>query len=920
MKRYCILIYLYACVLGTISAENTRDGVRDSMVLLPSVTEAQLSSDYKRTEADREIFLRSPEIDITKALYGKLPGLNVYQGSGTSGQNVAALSIHGRQPLVLVDGFQRDIEDLVTMDIQSCTVLKDAVATALYGVRGANGVVLITTKRGKSSKLDITANYQIGISAQYRKPDFVDSYTYASFFNKALTMDGLPEKYSSWDLAAFRDNTHPYHYPNVDWWKETNNTLAFNHRLNLTFNGGNQKVRYYTVVDYMYDKGYLKYNTQDDRYSSKPTDTRLNVRTNLDIQLSSTTNLFAGIAAKLKEDNRANAGSIYSTLYSTPSSAFPVKYHNGIYGGSTLYGDKNPVALLMDTGNTRVLNTILLSNVVLNQQLDFITKGLSASVAVSFDYNGSMNDITQKQYKYLEPNASFFEDGTMVASPIIYGKDSETLEHSHNFTNLYMRSTFQASANYLRNFGHSEISSSLIYEQYAYTAKGRNMSSKNQSVMLTANYNYAKRYSLGGAVNYSGSSYLAPGSHFNLFYGVNGAWNISNEAFFKGITGIDRFKLFASHGVSGWDGNLTHELYMQSYGDANAGSYFFTDNVSQQAGQSEGTLPVENLTVEKNRRTTVGIELGAFKERLNIYAEAFWERRSDILVASTSSVSGIIGVDVSQENAGIEEYRGLDFGASWTDRKGKISYELYANGAFLTSKLINNNQAYQQYDYLYQAGNPVGQRYGLEVVGFFHDQQEINNSPIQTFSVVKPGDIKYKDQNGDNRIDKQDVVKMYGSNIPKFYFGFGFNLSYKQIALSADFQGMTGVTVNLLNSPLYKPLVSNGNLSEQFLNNEIPWTPETAQEATMPRLTTVANENNYRANSLWYRDGSFIKLRNIKLSYSISKKKVRFADMRIFLQGTDLFSLDNLHTTDPEQLGATYPSSRKYWVGLNLNF
>lgn len=920
MKKYYILICLYACGLCNVNAENTREGLRDSITILPSIAEAQLKSHYKRAEVDDKVFLRSPEVDVSKALYGKLPGLNVYQGSGTSAQNVAALSIHGHQPLVLVDGFQRDIEDLVAADIESCTVLKDAVATALYGVRGANGVVLITTKRGKNSRLDITANYQMGIATQNRRPDFVDAYTYASFFNQALTLDGLPEKYSQQDLTAFRDNTYPYHYPNVDWWKETNHRMAFNHRLNLTFTGGNNKVRYHSVVDYMYDKGYQKYNTQDDRYSSKPTDIRLNVRTNLDIQLSPTTSVFAGIAAKLKEENKANSGSFYSALYNTPASAFPVKYHNGTYGGSTLYGDKNPVALLMDTGNTRVLNTILLSNVVINQKLDFIMKGFSAAASVSFDYNGSMNDITQKQYKYLEPNASFLEDGTMIATPTIYGKDSETLEHSHNFTNLYMRSAFQASIDYSRTFGHSAVSSSLIYDQYSYTAKGRNMSSKNQSVMLTANYNYADRYSVGGVLNYSGSSYLAPKHRFNLFYGINGAWDISNEAFFEGITGIDKLKLFASHGVSGWEGNLTHELYLQSYGDTNAGSYFFTDNVSQQAGQAEGTLPVENLTVEKNRRTTAGIEFEALKGRLNLYAEAFWERRSDILVSSTGSVSGIIGIGVSQENAGIEDYRGIDFGASWSDRKGSLQYGLYANGAYLSSKLINDNQAYQQYDYLYRAGNPVGQRYGLEVVGFFHDQQEINNSPIHTFSVVKPGDIKYKDQNGDNRIDKQDVVRMYGSNVPKFYFGFGFNLSYKQFSLSADFQGMTGVTVNLLNSPLYQPLVNNGNLSEQFLNNEIPWTPETAEKATMPRLTTVTNDNNYRANSLWFRDGSFIKLRNVKLSYFIPKKSIRFADMRIFLQGTDLFSLDNLHTVDPEQLGATYPGSRKYWVGMNLSF
>jgi hypothetical protein len=214
----------------------------------------------------------------------------------------------------------------------------------------------------------------------------------------------------------------------------------------------------------------------------------------------------------------------------------------------------------------------------------------------------------------------------------------------------------------------------------------------------------------------------------------------------------------------------------------------------------------------------------------------------------------------------------------------------------------------------------VGQMYGLEAIGFFNSQQEINNSPQQTFSDVAPGDVKYKDQNGDNRIDEKDVVKMFGSSVPRFYFGFNLNFSYKRLELSADFQGMTGVTVSLLNSPLYSPLVSNGNISNTFLNEEISWTPENKTNATMPRLTTQENLNNYRASSLWYRDGSFLKLRNLLVAYTFPKSQTRFADLKVFVQGTNLFSLDNIHFADPEQLGIAYPSTRSYWAGIKLNF
>ena len=257
---------------------------------------------------------------------------------------------------------------------------------------------------------------------------------------------------------------------------------------------------------------------------------------------------------------------------------------------------------------------------------------------------------------------------------------------------------------------------------------------------------------------------------------------------------------------------------------------------------------------------------------------------------------------------------------SWNDKVGDFSYGLYANGSFLASEVVNENQEFQAYDYLYHKGNPVGQCYGLEVIGIFRNQMEINNSPVQSFSTVRPGDLKYKDQNGDNIIDSQDVVRMYTSTVPEFYFGFGLDFGYRGFEVSADFQGMTGVTVNLLNSPLYTPLIDNGTVSQTLLDHETPWTPETAGRATMPRLTTLSNENNYRNNSFWYRDGSFLKLRNLTLSYTFPKRLLKFADMKVYVTGTNLFCIDGLKIMDPEQLGATYPALRSYWVGLKFNF
>ena len=871
------------------------------------------TSSYSINGVNASAFEKSPYIDISKALYGKVAGLNVYQGTGSSADNVSTLSIHGNAPLVLIDGFPRDISDITSMEIESCYVLKDAAAAALYGMRGANGVVLITTKRGISNGLKVNVDYNFGVNTQFRSPDFADAYTYANALNTALSGDGLPARYNAQELDAFRTGIYPYDYPNVDWWNETLNNTGLTHNLKMSFSGGSDKFRFYTVVDYYRDRSMLKKNTEDTRFDTTPTDTRLTVRTNLDVKVTESTLLKAGIVGRLKEfrGTRYGRSAIFNKIYGIPSAAFPIRYENGIYGGSSVYGTGNPVALLKDYGHIRNVYGTLLADLSIRQDLSALTKGLAAEASVSFDNIGGMNETTNKEYRYMNSNASITSDGTLVTTPAIYGTDSETLGHTQPFERLMLRSDFQAKVDYDRTFGKHQVGGALIYDMQSVVKNGRNNSQKNQSVLVNATYTYDNRYSLNAVFNRSGSAYLPDGDKYSNYPAVSAAWIVSNEAFMEKVTPINLFKIRASYGLSGWDGNLSHELWRQSYGSGGAG-YNFGVNAGGQSGGSEGDLPVIGLVAEKSQKATFGFDLAAFDNRLNATVEGFYEKRSDILVSGANSTSGIIGITVGQVNEGIYKYKGVDASLSWNDKIGDFHYGIGASMSYLNTEVVNVNQAYQEYDYLYTKGNRIGQMYGLEAIGFFNSQQEINNSPQQTFSDVAPGDVKYKDQNG--------VVKMFGSSVPRFYFGFNLNFSYKRLELSADFQGMTGVTVSLLNSPLYSPLVSNGNISNTFLNEEISWTPENKTNATMPRLTTQENLNNYRASSLWYRDGSFLKLRNLLVAYTFPKSQTRFADLKVFVQGTNLFSLDNIHFADPEQLGIAYPSTRSYWAGIKLNF
>ena len=866
-----------------------------------------------------DIFDDSPEFDVAKALYGRLSGLAVNQGTGSSAYNNSYITLHAYNPTVLIDGALRSINEITASEIESVTILKDAVAAALYGVKGANGILLVKTKRGQVSPLKVTAKYQYGVHTMFRAPDFADAYTYARYLNEALRMDGLPEEYNERELEAFRTGKYPYSYPDVDWMDEVYKKAASNHRVALTFNGGSRRFRYFSAVDYMYDDALYRVRSTDDRYDLRQYDTRLSVRANVDVDVTKTTLMRAGVMARLTQYNKSNTSAIESAVYRIPAAAFPIRQEDNTYGGSAIYGANNPVALLNDKGSYKSSKATLLANLYLRQDIGPWIKGLDVDAQVTFDYIGEMIDATSKEFRYSELKSDILENGSLVKEQTWYGLDSQTLGHSSWFSNLIMRSELQGRINYSRDFDLHHFDAHAVYRQRAYTSSGRNTSYKNQEMLLTASYNFAGKYIFDFVANWSGTSYLPEGDRFNFYPAASLGWVASEEGFMKDSRIVSYFKLFASAGLSGNDRYLSHELYYQPFGYENAKSYYFAKNVVSYAGRAEGNLPILDLTPEFYMKYNAGFDLRLFGNRLSLYGEFYNERRSRILV-SNNKVSGVIGIGLDSQNIGEQNYMGVDFSLSWGDRHGDFRYDIYANGGWLTSKIIEDGQGFQKYDYLYTKGNKVNQAYGLEVLGFFQSEEEIASSPRQSFSDVRPGDLKYKDQNGDNRIDYEDYVKLAGSTIPALTYGFGFELGYRNWELSADFSGKAGVTVNLLSSPLYKPISGNYTISDTYLDREIPWTPENADRATMPRLSSLDNTNNTRNSSWWYRDGSFLKLRNLMISYTFTKDMIGFSDIKVYLQGTNLFSIDGIGFADPEQLGAAYPATRAFWIGAMFSF
>ena len=859
-----------------------------------------------------DLFDRSPEVDIAKALYGQFSGLLVKQGTGRSEDNQSKLRLHGHSPLILVDGIPRELGDVTGLEIESIQVLKDAASAALYGVKGANGVIMITTKRGPSSSLHVTAKYQYGFVQATRTPDFADAYTYAYYMNQASELDGLAARYSNADLNGFYDvvngkaGADAYAYPNVNWWNEIFRNHGDNHRAQFTFTGGNRNFRYFAAVDYVKNNALYVTPSSDNRYNGHVYDNRLSIRANVDVNITNSTAMKIGVMARLSEDNKPyymRSNTIEKLLYKLPSAAFPIKQSDGTYGGSAIYGSSNPVAQFQESGQNLYSRPKVLADINLRQDFGSLVKGLSADISVAFDYIGKMTETVTKEFQYAE----------LVGGALnYYGTNSKTPDYDHWFSSLSMKFELQGKINYAAQFGKSKLDAHLAYRQRSWIEAERNASSKTQEILGTVSYNWNNRIFADAVLNYSGSAYLAPGKRFNLYPAISVAGIISTEPYIKA---------YASAGLSGSDGDLEHELWRQAYGSSNGHSYNFGvgSAINGYSGRAEGDMAALTLAPEKAATVNLGFETRFFRNRLTATVEGFMEDRKNILI-EPSNVSGIIGIGMSDQSLGEYKYKGVDLGLAWDDKAGDFAYGVYGNAGWLFTQVVDDGQAYQAYDYLYHKGNPVGQCYGLEVIGFFQDQTDINNSPKQTFGDVRPGDLKYRDQNGDGIIDNQDRVKMYGSSTPVLQFGFGLHASWKGLQVYADFQGATGLTVSLLDSPLYQPLSGNSTISNTYLGREVPWTPDNAANATMPRLTTQSGENNYRSNSLYYRDGSYLKLRNVGIAYTIPRKLLKICDATVSLNGTNLFSIDKIKFADPEQLSANYPTTRVFWAGIKFNF
>ena len=875
---------------------------------------------------------KSSAFSIGNSLYGNVLGLTTMQSTGVVWEQMPSMYIRGLKTLngnngilLVVDGLERDnnwqaLKYITPEEVESVSVLRDAAALALYGYRGVNGVVNIVTKRGKYDTREINFSYDHAFNYMTRKPELADAYTYASALNEALTNDGKQVRYSQNELNAFKNGTSPYLYPNVNWWEEVFRDRGASDIATLSFRGGSTKMRYYTMMNLQNNRGFIKNFDTNADYSTQEKYSKANFRTNLDIDLSPKTKMQANIMGILNEFSRPGMGSdnLISKLYQLPSAAFPIRTESGLWGGNTTWGENwNPVALTEGRAYSKGHTRGLYADMSLRQDLSSLTKGLGASVRIGYDNLASYWENHTKGYKYGMASVASWENGLPIAGEEITGGKDTEMSGDSKLDWQYRAFNFQMNVDWQRQFGVHSLYSMLLYTYKYDNAKGINNTFYRQNAGWYTHYGFKNRYFADFTLMASASNLLAPDHRWNVSPTVGLAWLISNEKFMQSQNVVDFLKLRASFGMLNTDNIPGNGYWNETVGGGNG--YPINNNFGGDGGWHEGRLASVNGTTEKAYKYNAGVDATLFKG-LTLTVDGFYERRSDIWVSSDGQNSAVLGASGSYVNAGIVDSWGTEIGANYYKKMGNVELNLGGTFTYNRSKIIEMLEEPAAYDYTRSTGNPVGQIFGLQAIGYFVDQADIDKSLPQQFGPVKAGDIKYKDMNGDKVINSDDRVAMgYNSTCPEIYYSFSLGLEWKGLGFSAQFQGVGNYTA-ILSGTYYHPLVDNTTISNYVYRNR--WTPETPN-ARFPRLTTETVDNNLQTSSLWLADRSFLKLRNCEVYYKLPSSWLnRFwvKNAKVYVRGVDLLCFDSIDQLDPEAMNNSYPATRSIHVGLSVGF
>lgn len=895
---------------------------------------------------------------IVNALAGNVAGIIAMQTSGEPGNNTSDFWVRGISTfgassgaLVLVDGFERSLNEVNVEDIESFSVLKDASATAIYGSKGANGVVLITTKKGKAGKVNINVKVEASYNTRTRTPEFVDGVTYAQMLNEARVTRNLEPYYTPSELEILEKGLDPDLLPNVDWQDLILKDGAMNTRANLDISGGGSIARYFISGSFLNEEG--MYNTDESLrkdYNTNSNNKLWNYRMNSDIDITKTTLLRVGISGSLKKRNSpGRSGDIwYSLVGYTPVSS-PVIYSDGKIPAYGVGNQTNPWVLATQTGYNEEWENKIQTNVTLEQKLDFITKGLYFVGRFGYDTNNKTRNERIKWPEQWKAERHRDSNGQLVMKRIT----EESLlamssgSEGDRFENL------EAELHYDRTFAEKhQIGATLKYSQNQKNftvgiekdmAKG--IARRNQGLAGRVTYSYAYKYFFDFNFGYTGTENLARGHQFGFFPAASAGWNIAEEKWVKNhFKWLEMFKIRYSYGEVGNDnmGDNVRFPYLYTINGEGAGGYDFADlnNSYHFDGLHYQTVASNQLTWEVAKKHDLGIDLSLWNGKFTLTADIYQDTREQIYM-QRQHLNSLVGLwyndgkkNAPWANVGKMRSRGLDGNFMLRHKVGQVDFTLRGNMTYTHNEVLEHDEANVYYPYKQIEGFRWNQTRGLIALGLFKDYDDIRHSPVQTWGTVMPGDIKYKDVNGDGVINDDDEVPIGSTSTPNIIYGVGLSANWKGLDINVHFQGSGESSYMLNGSAVYafsnglwgNVLTDMAKPGNRWISKEISGDPATENPyAKYPRLSYGGNGNNYRNSSYWMRNGSYLRFKTLEIGYTLPKSwtnKVHFGDVRIYFLGNNLAVWDSLKLWDPELAsgdGMKYPLSKSYTLGITVN-
>ena len=880
-----------------------------------------------------KLIKQSPSANLAVTLAGRLPGLTTIQSSGQPGQDVTALYLrgqgttNGQAPLVMVDGVPRDLSYIDPNEVQSVSILKDASSTAVFGVRGANGVILVTTKRGFDDTPQIGFSVETGLQNFTRTPTPVHSWDYAELRNQACLNDGKPLQFTQEQIDHYRNQDMPDLYPDNDWMSIMSKDYTKQTRYNLNLTGGTSRASYFVNVGYLDQDGQFKVDQKgyDPSFYMK----RYNFRSNIDLKINKTLTSFLNVGGYLEKANQSRWDALYIMAYTMiiPSTRVGPTTPDGEVVTSESEGN-SPYGMLNRSGYKEENRSNVTASFGLEQKLNFITEGLSTKLMASFDTRTVYDLTASEEYKKMIAVYSKDASGKDIISFIPRDNSENTTLQLSTATSFEKYFNYQWFVNYARTFGGShDVTGMLLYQQDERIRPGDNLPYRMMSVSGRATYGYDHRYFAEVNVGYNGSEQFAKGHRFGFFPSISGSWVLSNENFLKDNKTLSLLKFRASYGHVGND-NLSSTRFL------------YLDNIKQQSGgyssSLNGGMTINetytgnpNLKWEIAKKYNFGLEIGLF-DQLTLNVDLFSENRDNVLLYR-GLIPVLIGTSVPPVNMGKISNKGYEIELGFHKAITKdFSILTSFNFNHAINKQIYSDEAQLSDAYAYpyrQQGYIIGQNWGLKTDGYWKSQEEIDASGL-TYSGATPraGDFKYKDLNNDGVINDKDNAPIRYSNVPQYTYGAAFSFTYKNVDLSFLFQGVSNVSKGYVGQGVYEYAGSDGSY---FSNNLNAWTPERAASGakiSYPALSTATSASTAYANDFFIQNCSYLRLKNLELGYTLPKRlseKIKSSKVRFYANGLNLFTWDHMisNNFDPEVTSNySYPMTKVVNFGVNVVF